>query len=136
MLIKIILVDDSPEILSTLSEILVSQNYNVIQSSNGIEGLEAIRSNQDCQLIITDLNMPDISGLEMVSRLAEEGICLDVPKVILTTDFITKRENSNFMDKKGKKIGVRAWFLKSKDFFKEENVDHFLSIVREVLDGR
>ncbi len=75
--------------------------------------MEAVLANQDSPLIISDLNMSDMTGLQMIERLADKNVCLKVHKIILTTDFITQNENADFMDKKGKNIGIRAWFLKS-----------------------
>ena len=75
--------------------------------------MEAVLANQDSPLIISDLNISDMKGLQMIERLADKNVCLKVYKIILTTDFITQNENADFMDKKGKNIGIRAWFFKA-----------------------
>ena len=133
---KIIIVEDSKEILRGVTRALDEVGYIVVGASDGCEGLEVIRENQDCNLIISDLNMPRMSGIEMVEKLGEEKLCPEVPKVILTTEFITKDKNSNFLHKKGRELGIRAWIVKPRDFFDERNIETFLSIIKDVLDGR
>ena len=95
--------------------------------------MEAVLANQDSPLIISDLNMSDMTGLQMIERLADKNVCLKVYKIILTTDFITQNENADFMDKKGKSIGIRAWFLKP---LNEKNSKTFVEIIKDIIKGK
>ena len=77
--------------------------------------------------------MRDMTGLEMIERLAEEGVASKIPKIILTTDFMTKKKHEEFMDLKGRKLGIRAWFIKP---VTEENCGHFVGVLFALLDER
>ena len=133
MSFKIITTDDDPLVRETLQRYLVNAGFVVEQASDGVEGIEVIKKNPDCHLIITDLNMPNMTGIEMLERLANDKMAVDVPKIMLTTEFITDKKHENIMDKKGKQLGVRAWFIKP---VSEEKAPHFIGIVNALVEGK
>lgn len=128
---KIICVDDSSPVLRQLNAYLKEAGYSLELADSGEEGIRVIEKNQDCALLIVDLNMPGISGLEMIERLGERGICSNVPKMMLTTEAITEDGNQEFLSTKGRELGIRLWFMKP---VHEENKDHFLSVVQALLE--
>ncbi|MFA0028153.1 response regulator [Vibrio breoganii] len=65
----ILLVDDDTELTALLEDILTYEGFTVSQAHNGIEGLEAI--NEDIDLILLDIMMPKMSGMEMLKQLRE-----------------------------------------------------------------
>jgi DNA-binding NtrC family response regulator len=67
---KILLVDDDPTILSTLTRFLTGQGYTVAAAANGQEALAALQA-EDIPLAILDLMLPDISGLELLAHVRE-----------------------------------------------------------------
>ena len=69
----------------------------------------------------------------MIERLAEEGIASKIPKIILTTDFMTKKKHEEFMSVKGRELGIRAWFIKP---VTEENSGHFVGVLFALLDEK
>ncbi|MCG8650672.1 MAG: response regulator [Pirellulales bacterium] len=77
----ILVVDDSPTQLQQLRMVLEKEGYTVKSAVNGKEAFDAIKENPP-SLVITDLQMPEMSGLDLVS--AVRGIALTIP-VILTT---------------------------------------------------
>jgi len=76
----ILVVDDEPQIRRVLSTMLTSQGYPVIEARSGEEALEKIRSER-IDLILLDVNMPGISGLEACTQIRRSG---DVPIIMLT----------------------------------------------------
>ena len=118
-------------ILDQMREIFQDAGFVVEVANCGEEGIRVIEKNQDCALLIVDLNMPGISGLEMIERLGERGICSNVPKMMLTTEAITEDGNQEFLSTKGRELGIRLWFMKP---VHEENKDHFLSVVQALLE--
>ncbi|HKN59959.1 MAG TPA: response regulator transcription factor [Candidatus Acidoferrales bacterium] len=76
----ILVVDDEPQIRRVLSTMLTSQGYPVIEARSGEEALEKIRSER-IDLILLDVNMPGISGLEACAQIRRSG---DVPIIMLT----------------------------------------------------
>jgi len=62
-----VLIDDDEDIRSLISAFLPEEKYFVFSTSNGNAGLEYIKNN-DVDLLITDILMPDISGLEVINK--------------------------------------------------------------------
>lgn len=65
---KILIIDDTEEVLSALCKYFKQKNYNVISASNGLDGLKVIDQEKDeLDIIITDLVLPNISGVAVIS---------------------------------------------------------------------
>jgi two-component system, OmpR family, KDP operon response regulator KdpE len=76
----ILVVDDEPQIRRVLRSTLASQGYDVVEAQNGQEGIEmAVRERPD--LILLDVNMPDMSGLEACSKIR---LSLSTPIIMVT----------------------------------------------------
>jgi YesN/AraC family two-component response regulator len=65
---NILLVDDEPLVVDTLSSALTSKGHTVIAASNGVEGLRRFGEG-GCNLVITDIVMPDMDGLAMIMEM-------------------------------------------------------------------
>ena len=68
----VLVVDDEQDVLNVLSEILGSMGCKVYRASNGIKAME-IMANIRFDLIITDLIMPEMDGLNFLKRIKEKG---------------------------------------------------------------
>jgi len=65
---KILIIDDSEEILKTYKKFFVKKNYIVSTASNGLDGLKILQTKPcDFDLVITDIVMPNISGVGIIS---------------------------------------------------------------------
>ncbi len=82
---KLLLVDDNEEITEVISFYCSSINVDCMVVNDGKEGLEIIRKNNDFELILLDLAMPDFSGVNVVNSLKEDGL-LDSRNVVIITD--------------------------------------------------
>jgi len=82
--IKILVVDDDPFVCDLLKAILENEGYLVTTVNNAAEALNYIKNSPDTQLILSDMNMPDISGLELIQMLKHESA--DIPIMILTSN--------------------------------------------------
>ena len=70
---KLLIIDDNKEILDALYDYLRKKKYNVFSASNGLEGLKLIENEkQGFDLVITDLIMPDISGVALISIIKKK----------------------------------------------------------------
>ena len=69
---NILVVEDNVSIRNFVKVILEAANYNVFEASNGEEGIEVYKKLGNIDLIITDIYMPQKSGLELVVELREE----------------------------------------------------------------
>jgi len=80
MNIKILVIDDDPDILEVLRLLLSLENYNVLTAPNGMTGLSCAREHNP-DMIILDLNLPDINGQQICKIIRGE---LNVPILILS----------------------------------------------------
>lgn len=65
---KILIIDDTEEVLSALCKYFIQRNYEVLSASNGLDGLKMIENENDTlDIIITDLVLPNISGVAVIS---------------------------------------------------------------------
>ena len=78
---KILIVDDDPNIREVLSVILGSEGYIVSQAEDGTAALEIIHDDKDIDLVILDIMMPGMSGVEVCARIREKS---KVPVLFLT----------------------------------------------------
>lgn len=78
----ILLVDDEPEILDELQENLRMQGYLCDSASSGAECLAAWERNGPYRLIITDIRMPDMGGIELIREIRRHSS--DVPVILIT----------------------------------------------------
>lgn len=102
---KILIVDDSSVVRMSLDMLLKENNYDVDSAANGLEGLGAIEASK-YNLIITDINMPKMDGLEMMKRARELPSAKFTPILVLTT------ESDSEMLEKGKEFGATGWIVK------------------------
>ncbi len=80
---KILVVDDNPDLRTYLSGILRGKGYQVWTARNGAEGFHAATRHRP-QLIITDLMMPKVSGLDLIRMIREDATLKGIPVVLLT----------------------------------------------------
>jgi CheY-like chemotaxis protein len=79
----IMVVDDNPDIITIVRTILEGKGFNVLSASSGIECIEALKS-QKPDLIVLDIMMPEMDGLEVLTRLKSMSEFNNVPVVLLT----------------------------------------------------
>ncbi|BCS53844.1 response regulator [Geobacter sp. SVR] len=105
----ILIADDSKAMRALLvSSIESLGDFNIVEASNGFEALRLLpRENVD--LILTDINMPDINGLELISYLRTNSNYLDIPVIIIST------EGSQKDIDKGKLLGANEYVVKPFD---------------------
>ena len=79
---RILVVDDEPAILRFLRAGLGSQGYIVVEVASGQAALDAVRQRR-ADLVVLDLGLPDIDGLEVIRRIRETGAML--PIIVLSS---------------------------------------------------
>jgi CheY-like chemotaxis protein len=85
----ILVVDDDPEVREIVSEILGDFGHCVVAAGGGIEALRMLEETPNIDLVITDVRMPDISGLELAARATRERRDL---KVILISGYFLAQD--------------------------------------------
>lgn len=104
----VLTVDDSKAIRDMVAFTLEPLGYRVIGAGDGAEGLSRFKA-ETVGLVITDLNMPVMNGIDMIKKLRAEPKGSGVPIVMLTTE--TKPE----MKAAGKAAGATGWLNKPFD---------------------
>ena len=83
---KILIVDDSETLRSQLRKSLEEAGHEVVEGYDGVNGLETLNANPDVELILCDVNMPDMDGLEMVRLVHGDEELTGIPILMLTTE--------------------------------------------------
>ena len=79
---RILVVDDNQDIRFIVREILKRKDYEIVEAANGLRALEALESNGHFDLILSDVRMAQMDGLQLLDQLKERGY--KIPVVILT----------------------------------------------------
>ncbi|MBE1297646.1 response regulator [Phycobacter azelaicus] len=104
----ILTIDDSKAVRDMVCFTLEPQGFRVVAAENGADGLQKLRSERP-DLVITDLNMPVMNGIDFISNARRDAAGAGVPIVMLTT------ESSPDMKAKGKAAGATGWINKPFD---------------------
>lgn len=84
---KLLVVDDSSTMRRIIKNTLVRLGYqDILEGENGLEGWSALNSNPDVGMLITDWNMPEMNGLELVKKVRADGRFSDLPIIMVTTE--------------------------------------------------
>ncbi|MDW8002894.1 MAG: response regulator [Deltaproteobacteria bacterium] len=81
---KIMIIDDSQTIRRLISLVLKRKNYITIEAEDGLDAIEKLATNP-VDLIIVDLNMPNMDGIEFVRIVRNNYYYMDVPIIMFTT---------------------------------------------------
>ncbi|MCU0412666.1 MAG: response regulator [Bacteroidetes bacterium] len=101
----VLIVDDSPTVRKFVSVSLSMQGFSVVAACDGMDALEKLPQSK-FDLVITDLNMPNMDGFELIKALRENPDYKDLPVIILTSlgDEANKEQ--------GAKLGVNSYVVK------------------------
>jgi two-component system, OmpR family, alkaline phosphatase synthesis response regulator PhoP len=80
----IMVVDDNPDIITIVKTILEGRGYTVFSASSGSELLNMLTNSQKPDLIILDIMMPEMDGLEVLTRLKGKTETSTIPVILLT----------------------------------------------------
>ncbi len=106
-MIRILIVEDSPTMRSLITSSLEGLDgpVKILEVASGFEALRHL-PRERFDLIVTDINMPDINGLELVSFVKSNDAYRDIPVVIVST------EGSERDRDKGLELGANAYLVK------------------------
>lgn len=104
---RILVVDDSATIRDQVRRALTPAGFEVTDARDGVEGLARIEEEPDTALVLCDVHMPRMDGLEMIERLRAAGNAR--PVLMLTT------EGHPDLIRRAKASGARGWIIKPFD---------------------
>ncbi|KZE08551.1 MULTISPECIES: response regulator [Sphingomonas] len=105
MTASILAVDDSASLRMAIRIALTGAGYTVTEAGDGVEGLAKATSTK-FDMIVTDLNMPNMDGLSMIRELRKQPAQAGVPIIFLTT------ESDPEMKNQAKAAGATGWLVK------------------------
>jgi two-component system chemotaxis response regulator CheY len=103
---KVLVVDDSPIVREHLRKTL--ELYDVVEAGDGLDGLQKLRSDPSIAMVLCDVNMPRMNGLDLLETWARESATTPrrVPFVLLTS------EAQPALLERAKKAGAVGWIVK------------------------
>ncbi|MCE1188743.1 MAG: response regulator [Ignavibacteria bacterium] len=116
----IMTVDDSASVRQMISFTLHEAGYNVIEACDGKDALAKL-SNQKVDMVVTDLNMPNMDGIGLIKELRKKTEYRFIPIIMLTTESQIEKKAE------GKAAGATGWIVKP------FNPEQLLSVTKKVL---
>jgi len=117
----IMVVDDSSSVRQMMSFTLENAGYEVVEAEDGEEALKKLLDSKNINMIVTDLNMPNVTGLELIRSVRSNSEFKYIPIVVLTTEFHDAKK------KESKKAGATGWITKP---FKP---DQLIGVIKKVI---
>lgn len=102
---KVLIVDDSETIRAQVATALVGAGFQVAEAPDGQQALDYV-TDHEVDLMLLDMNMPILTGLEVLEQLSAKARTRKFPVVMLTT------EAHLTLIEKAKRLGARAWIVK------------------------
>jgi two-component system chemotaxis response regulator CheY len=121
MAATILLVDDSPIILMAIGDILSKAGFAVVKATSGEEALSKLQNGYKPDLMIADLNMAAMSGIELIGHARKSPGMRTVPMLMLTAE--SEQDSRN----EAKSVGANGWIVKPVD------VGALMKVVRQFL---
>jgi two-component system, chemotaxis family, chemotaxis protein CheY len=103
---KVLVVDDSRTARQQVIDALDGSGYEVIEAVDGQDGLSKLLLHPDAGVVICDVNMPKMSGLEMLAEVRHDAKASAVPFLMLTT------EAQPELVQQAKQAGAKGWIMK------------------------
>jgi two-component system, chemotaxis family, chemotaxis protein CheY len=101
---RVLIVDDSQTVRLQVAKALSGAGYEVLEAIDGVDGQDKIDATVD--MVICDVNMPRMNGLEMLETIKRDGKNLNLPCLMLTTEC-----QPQLIDR-AKKAGAKGWIIK------------------------
>jgi two-component system chemotaxis response regulator CheY len=103
---RILTVDDSKTMRSMVACTLKAAGFEVMEAEDGVAGLRLLKSGTLPDIILTDLNMPNMDGFAFISAVRSEPAFAHIPILLLTTESSTQDKE------RGKALGAAGWLGK------------------------
>jgi len=117
----IMTVDDAASVRQMVSFVLKQNGYDVVEAIDGRDALNKLSNGAKVDMIITDLNMPNLDGIGLIKGARALPACKFIPIIMLTT------ESQETRKQEGKNAGASGWIVKP---FKPEQL---VAVVKKVL---
>ncbi len=103
---KVLVVDDSATVRQQVGLALKEGGFEMIEATDGLDGAAKIGSLPDIGMVILDVNMPGMNGIEMLEKVKQIEANASLPVIMLTT------EGQHSLIERAKKAGAKGWIVK------------------------
>jgi two-component system, chemotaxis family, chemotaxis protein CheY len=103
---RVLIVDDSMMIRQHVGRALGQAGFEVVEAKDGLDALEKLAQGKPVALVVCDVNMPRMSGLEFLESVQANASLAGLSVVMLTT------EGNSDLVRRAKALGAKAWILK------------------------
>ncbi len=117
---RILTVDDSASIRQMVSFTLRNAGYEVVEAVDGKDGLGKANS-EKFDLIVTDLNMPNMDGTQMIAAVRKLPACAFIPILMLTTESQAEKKDA------ARKAGATGWIVKP------FNAEQLIAVIQKLV---
>jgi two-component system chemotaxis response regulator CheY len=121
--LSILVVDDSVTMLLSLKTTLSMNGFQVETANNGQVALDKLKAGTKPSLILTDINMPVMGGMELIGKVRAMPGFRFIPILTLTTESETAKRDE------GKRLGATGWLVKP------VSGDDLVKVIKKVLPG-
>lgn len=105
---RVLAIDDSRTIRHLLLEALTQAGFDVVTANDGVDGVE-IFQNAEADVVITDINMPNMDGFGVITSIRQGDVNNKVPILVLTT------ESGDDLKMRARDAGATGWIVKPFD---------------------
>ena len=121
---KILIVEDTPDLLQNLTEFLLMEEFIVLPFLNAKTALEYLEQGEIPDLILTDLSMPDMDGFQLIEKIRTLNSLNDIPIII----FSARPQQEN--ESRATSLGVNKYIKKPCA------PDELVFSIQEILNGK
>lgn len=116
-----LVVDDSPTMRQMVAFTLTNAGFTVVEAENGKDAVNKVAGGSKMDIVVTDLNMPEMDGIALIKELRKMDVFKFTPILMLTT------ESTEAKKKAGKEAGATGWIVKP------FNPELMLKVIAKVL---
>lgn len=120
---SVMIVDDSPTILMSMETILSRAGFGVIKARSGEEAVRSLDGGARPSLVITDLNMGAMNGIELIRTMRQMAPTRFTPILMLTTESAMEKRQE------ARSAGATGWIVKP------VQPDDLLAVVKQMVPG-
>jgi two-component system chemotaxis response regulator CheY len=103
---KVLVIDDSLLVRQQVGRTLSAGGFTIIEAVDGVDAMAKLTASPDIKLIVCDVNMPRMNGIEFLESMKKESKGAGASVVMLTTEGQTE------LIQKAKSLGARGWIVK------------------------